>query len=657
MKRMRQYVTSLVILLLAIVGGGGKRCGAQLMAGQTAPHFAIEDLQGKGYDLAKFTDKPMIILYFFDIESRPSQEGLLSLDDLAKRYKGTALSVWAITRSSENKVTDFVLKSALSFPVFLDNSKVSSLYNAQLILPTIYTLGPGLTILDVFQGGGRSTEVMLTRLAERNLQQRKTELAKAISDKVIKKNPKSVKARVVKGYAHLKEGKLKEAEKVFKEVTKKSKEGEVLGKEGLTATYAKSGKVEEALTLAKDLEKEAPDRAYAHVVKGDILYSQGKKEEAKEAYEKAIDKKKSEVYQQGVGYNQLGRLYANEGNYENAQRLYDKAVNIDPYYIEATTNKGIAFEKEGKWDDALKSYHKALSLEKDDTFAVTLAKRAEEILAIQKDAARKERVDKLVKELAERYRTQKTEVRAEDKDEWTSRPMILSFIDFQETGGLSQRDGFSLILITELANHLNSSGRLRIVERYLMERLLEELNLGSSDLADPETALKLGRVLAAKLIGTGSLYHLPNETLLSLRLIDSETSAIVKVITRKLSSGASLQKALRELNREILTDIISHYPLRGYIVQVEGDEAIINLGSKQGVVLGTKFEVLEEKEPIKFKGKILKTAPTPIGHIEISKVEPDLCYARIIEQRRELKTEDKISEQIEEAVLGGRVGN
>ncbi len=179
---------------------------------------------------------------------------------------------------------------------------------------------------------------------------------------------------------------------------------------------------------------------------------------------------------------------------------------------------------------------------------------------------------------------------------------------------------------------------------------MEELNLGSSDLADPETALKLGKVLAAKVIGTGSLYYLPDRTLLSLRLIDTETSAIPKVVTKQLSSGASLKKELNQLNREILKTIILKYPLQGYVVQATEDQVMINLGSKQGVVLGTKFEVLEEQKPIKYKGKLLRSSPKSIAQIEIVRVEPDLCYARILKQERPLKSDDKVREKIEDIV-------
>jgi tetratricopeptide (TPR) repeat protein len=652
MRLVSRLLTSVAVVMTVILSGTNVGYG-QITPGQTAPVFSLKDVKGGMHDLALIKDQPMTILYFFDAESRPSQEGLLTLDQLAKRYEHADLIVWGITGSSEEKVANFAARSNPRFPVLLDKSGVSDLYQARLILPTVCVLGPELKVLDYFQGGGKTTEIMLVRLAERKLQRKQTMLAKAISDEVVRKNPQNLRAKTLKGYAALRAGNLGEAENIFDNLSQNKGQAEVLGKEGLVAVYAQKGETEKALVLADEVEQKAPDRSYVHVVKGDLLYSQNKKAEAEAEYKKGVQKKVAALYQKAVAHNQLGRLYASQGKYQGARELYDQAVAMDPYYVEATSNKGMTYAKEGKWDKALETYRQALVLDKNDTFASVLAKKAQEMVALQKDVAQKKRIDKLVKELADRYRSQKKS-RARTQDTWTSRPMVLSFVDFQERGGLAERDGLSMVLTTQLGDQLNASGRVQVVERVLVERLLEELNLGSSDLADPETALKLGKVLAAKIIGTGSLYCLPDGTLLSMRLIDTETSAIPKVITRQLGSRASLEKEVNRLNRELLGTIILEYPLQGYVVQSSGDEVVINLGTKQGVVLGTKFEVLEEQEPIKYKGKLLRSSPKPIAQIEVLRVEPDLCYARILNQERPLKKDDKVKEKIEDLVaLGG----
>ena len=166
-----------------------------------------------------------------------------------------------------------------------------------------------------------------------------------------------------------------------------------------------------------------------------------------------------------------------------------------------------------------------------------------------------------------------------------------------------------------------------------MEKILDELNLSTSELADPQTALKLGRLFAAKLICTGSIHYLPDQTLVSLRLMDTETSMIAKVFTRQIAASGALDRELGWLNKEILKTIISTYPLRGYIVDAKTDAIMINIGKNQGVVLGSQFSVLKDAEDIIYKGRKLKGTPETIARLEVTKVEPDFSLARIVTQK------------------------
>ena len=615
--------------------------------GVPAPALSLKDAAGKSYDLSASKRRPMTVLYFFDADSRPSLEGLLTLNEVAKRSKPGDLTVWAITTSAKQKAAGFARKAGVTFPVLIDeDGKVSDAYRARQVLPSVCVVGPGGTVLDSFQGGGKATEAMLVRVAERSLQRKETALASAIGDEVLKKNPGNAKARAVKGYAALRRKNPKEAEAVFAGLAKQGGEAEVLGKEGLATVYARGKQPEKALALAKEVEGKAPGRGYANVVKGDILYAQNRKREAEAEYLKASSRTEGEPYQQAVRYNQLGRIYSGSARYGKAQELFDKAVEIDPFYIEGTTNKGVVLEKEGKWDQALASYRTALAVNPGDAFAATLARRAEEMVAISKDAGRRERMDRLVKELADRFRAQKSEG-AKKEDEWTSGPTVLTFVDFQEKGGLSERDGLSAVLVTRLSENLNASGRVKIVERALVERVLEELNLGSSKLADPDTALKLGKLFAARLIGTGSLLNLPESSVLSMRIVDTETSGIVETAIRTLDPAASMDEELFRINRDILRMVMEKYPLRGFVAGVEGEQVLLNLGARQGVVKGTRFDVVEEGEGIVYKGKRLAAAPKAVARVEVLSVEPDFSRAKVIRKDRPLKQDDKVQERAE----------
>ena len=80
-------VTLIAVGLLPGIGHGAFQTGSQV------PVFTLKDINGKTYPLSGMKNKAMTILYFFDADSRPSIEGLLSLDQLAKQYRDADLTV------------------------------------------------------------------------------------------------------------------------------------------------------------------------------------------------------------------------------------------------------------------------------------------------------------------------------------------------------------------------------------------------------------------------------------------------------------------------------------------------------------------------------------------------------------------------------------
>jgi peroxiredoxin len=226
----RRLLIGIVISMVTTTWAEVGTC--QPRAGDSAPIFSLSDTKGESHDLSQMKKQIMHILYFFDAASRPSQEGLLQINKLAGKYSEADMTVWGITTSPKVSIDQFIEMAEPQFPILMDTHNVSDLYQARMILPTICIIGPDLKILDFFQGGGKTTEIMLIRLAERQMQRRQPLLAKAISDEVVKQNPANIKARVVKGYVAINEGDYKNAEDIFQYLTTQEGEGEVLGQEG-----------------------------------------------------------------------------------------------------------------------------------------------------------------------------------------------------------------------------------------------------------------------------------------------------------------------------------------------------------------------------------------------------------------------------------------
>jgi hypothetical protein len=86
MKKIIRHPIFLIILIIGLMFGINI-CYGQFSSGQIAPNVSLKDLKGRTFDLSQMKKRPMIILYFFDVDSRPSQEGLLSLNRFPLRKR------------------------------------------------------------------------------------------------------------------------------------------------------------------------------------------------------------------------------------------------------------------------------------------------------------------------------------------------------------------------------------------------------------------------------------------------------------------------------------------------------------------------------------------------------------------------------------------
>ena len=64
-------------------------------------------------------------------------------------------------------------------------------------------------------------------------------------------------------------------------------------------------------------------------------------------------------------------------------------------------------------------------------------------------------------------------------DGWTSQPLTLWIMDFN-TQGYSLQEGEDRLIAIAISDHVLQHSRARLVERSLLEKLLEELKLGTS---------------------------------------------------------------------------------------------------------------------------------------------------------------------------------
>ncbi len=117
--------------------------------------------------------------------------------------------------------------------------------------------------------------------------------------------------------------------------------------------------------------------------------------------------------------------------------------------------------------------------------------------------------------------------RYDDLESADSRTMaVYYFTEGEKISSLS--DYLIQGLTTEIANAINWEGiKVNMVSRQNLDRIIEELAFQSSDLADEDTQLSIGKQLGADIILTGTVVRVENTQKINAQLIEVETGVVL----------------------------------------------------------------------------------------------------------------------------------
>jgi Flp pilus assembly protein TadD len=95
---------------------------------------------------------------------------------------------------------------------------------------------------------------------------------------------------------------------------------------------------------------------------GVLLVEQGRKEEAEQAYRKAVDADPKYA----AAWSNLGLLLVEQGRKEEAEQVYRKALDADPKHAVAWSNLGVLLAKQDRKDEAEQAWRKAIDADPKD---------------------------------------------------------------------------------------------------------------------------------------------------------------------------------------------------------------------------------------------------------------------------------------------------
>lgn len=175
-----------------------------------------------------------------------------------------------------------------------------------------------------------------------------------------------------------------------------------------------------------------------------------------------------------------------------------------------------------------------------------------------------------------------------------ARPRVLACIGPNlPEAGTPDGEVAALLYRIVLRSELESRASIKVIEREALETLLQEQNLGVSNLADPKARLAIGKLLPASLLLLGDLLPQGQGEKVFLRLVDTETTQVLASFSGDRQPGGDTEVVCADLAARIADRIVALKPLHVAVASVKGTRLQAPLGTFQGVREGTAFTVVQ----------------------------------------------------------------
>ncbi|NQT87567.1 protein kinase [bacterium] len=311
----------------------------------------------------------------------------------------------------------------------------------------------------------------------------------------------------------------------------------------------------------------------------------------------------------------LGRSAAADGDASAALDWYRKAISLDSGNPRAMVGVAVMLAAQGDPDDALRQLEGHRMVPQIDR----LARRLEGSIALHDRIAQGNHISDLVDQIVKTHEETIPRV-GEERDRWTSVPIALCFHQTESRGAPAFLEGADEMLLFELTEQLLEIDGLHVVERKELDRLLAELKLATSGMADSTKVLEYGRLRSARVQVFTTVVREQATIRVSLRAVDSETTQVCGIVTA--SSERAAKDGLASELAGKLTELLERtYPVRGRVVSVDGNQVRLNIGTAVGVGARTRFTVLSDGEPT-----------TALAELEVEHIEETTATATVLKR-------------------------
>ena len=179
-----------------------------------------------------------------------------------------------------------------------------------------------------------------------------------------------------------------------------------------------------------------------------------------------------------------------------------------------------------------------------------------------------------------------------------------------------------------LRRELFNTRRFTVIERSKMEDILQEQALQRTGVTDTQQAVDIGRVLGVDKVIAGSLSRLGSRFIIDIRFIDVEKGEIE--LAESVDSD-DREEALPSAIKTMALSIAAKIPFVGKVVQVDEKIVYIDLGSQEGMQVGTTLDVYKITKTVKDdEGNVILQKREKTGSVRLTFVDVAASEAEII---------------------------
>ena len=206
-----------------------------------------------------------------------------------------------------------------------------------------------------------------------------------------------------------------------------------------------------------------------------------------------------------------------------------------------------------------------------------------------------------------------------------SERLSLAILPFKrETTGSNAVPGFQ----DRLTHALTKRNRFHMIERHQLELILQEQHLNRTSLVSTQTASKIGRLVSARSVLTGTIMNVHKRTVITARMVDVETSKVIcKQEVRETwedgHGGGDMAERLAIMFHQ-------DFPLiDGHIIKKQGKTITVDQGQDK-IKPGRRLIIFREEPVIHpVTGKRVGMDIRILGHARVIEVLPETAVARL----------------------------